>query len=147
MLYQETYLPEDILTKVDRASMACGLEVRAPFLDANLVEFIQAVPSKFKASGGATKRLLKRAAASRLPRSVIGRPKKGFGIPVGRWLRGPLEPLMADLLSRERLTRQGLFDPIEVDRRVREHIAGVCDHRKPLWTLLMFQLWYENWIV
>jgi asparagine synthase (glutamine-hydrolysing) len=146
MLYQETYLPEDILTKVDRASMACGLEVRAPFLDASLVDFMQALPSSFKAKRGQTKRLLKQAAASRLPRSVIARPKKGFGIPVGRWLRGPLQPLLSQLLDRERLKKQGLFNPDEVDTRVREHLAGFCDHRKPLWTLLMFQLWYENWI-
>jgi asparagine synthase (glutamine-hydrolysing) len=144
-LYQDTYLPEDILTKVDRASMACGLEVRAPFLDAELVDFTQVLPASFKFQRGQTKRLLKRAAASRLPASILRRPKKGFGIPVAAWLRGPLAPLMTHLLSRERLVKQGLFHPEEVARRIDEHQAGFRDHRKPLWTLLMFQLWCDHW--
>ncbi|WP_435007706.1 asparagine synthase (glutamine-hydrolyzing) [Tundrisphaera lichenicola] len=146
-LYQDTYLPDDILTKVDRASMACGLEVRAPFLDAGLVDEIQRLPASYKYGKGQTKRLLKRAAARRLPASILARPKKGFGIPVARWLRGPLAPLMDSMLAPDRLARQGLFRPEEVARRVGEHKAGVRDHRKPLWTLLMFQLWYDRWLV
>lgn len=145
-LYQDTYLPEDILTKVDRASMACGLEVRAPFLDARLVDAIAALPAAFKYGRRRTKRLLKQAAAGRLPASILRRPKKGFGIPVARWLRGPLAPLLNALLGRERLERQGLFRPDEVARRIGEHQAGVRDHRKPLWTLLMFQLWCDHWL-
>jgi len=145
-LYQDTYLPEDILTKVDRASMACGLEVRAPFLDANLVDFIQALPPAFKFGRNQTKRLLKRAAAGRVPASILTRPKKGFGIPVARWLRGPLAPLMNQLLGRERLDRQGLFHAGEVARRIDEHQSGRRDHRKPLWTLLIFQLWCDHWL-
>jgi asparagine synthase (glutamine-hydrolysing) len=145
-LYQDTYLPEDILTKVDRASMACGLEVRAPFLDADLVETMEALPASYKYGRGRTKRLLKRAAAGRLPASTLGRPKKGFGIPVARWLRGPLSGLLDDLLGPDRLARQGLFRPEEVARRIQEHRAGVRDHRKPLWTLLMFQLWHSHWL-
>lgn len=145
-LYQDTYLPEDILTKVDRASMACGLEVRAPLLDAELVDTVEPLPAHFKYGRGQTKRLLKRAASGRLPASILERPKKGFGIPVARWLRGPLSPLVDRLLNQERLQRQGLFRPEEVARRVGEHRAGVRDHRKPLWTLLMFQLWYDHWL-
>ncbi|AMV36007.1 asparagine synthase (glutamine-hydrolyzing) [Planctomyces sp. SH-PL62] len=145
-LYQETYLPEDILTKVDRASMACGLEVRAPFLDARLVDEVRSLPSSYKYGKGTTKRLLKRAAASRLPEAILKRPKKGFGIPVARWLRGPLAPLLHRLLAPDRLRAQGLFRPEEVARRVAEHQAGARDHRKPLWTLLMFQLWHEQWL-
>jgi asparagine synthase (glutamine-hydrolysing) len=145
-LYQDTYLPDDILTKVDRASMACGLEVRAPFLDVRLVQFIQALPPAFKLGCGQTKLLLKRAAAHRLPGSILTRPKKGFGIPVARWLRGPLAPLMNELLGPKRLKRQGLFRPEEVARRIHEHKDGVCDHRKPLWTLLMFQIWCDHWL-
>jgi asparagine synthase (glutamine-hydrolysing) len=144
-LYQDTYLPEDILTKVDRASMACGLEVRAPFLDTGLVDFMQALPSAYKLGRRQTKRILKRAAASRLPASILARPKKGFGIPVASWLRGPLTPMVDELLGRDRLERQGIFHPEEVARRIDEHRAGVRDHRKPLWTLLMFQLWYDRW--
>lgn len=145
-LYQDTYLPDDILSKVDRASMACSLEVRAPFLDADLVDSIDRLPSHYKYGRGVTKRLLKRAAADRLPASILGRPKKGFGIPVARWLRGPLAPLMHSLLSPARLSKQGLFQPDEVARRISEHEAGVRDHRKPLWTLLMFQLWHDRWL-
>ncbi len=145
-LYQETYLPDDILTKVDRASMACGLEVRAPFLDARLVDFVEPLPSAYKYGHGGTKRLLKRAASGRLPASVLGRPKKGFGIPVARWLRGPLGPWLDRLLGPDRLSQQGIFRPAEVARLVAEHRSGVRDHRKPLWTLLMFQLWHETWM-
>jgi asparagine synthase (glutamine-hydrolysing) len=144
-LYQDTYLPEDILTKVDRASMACSLEVRAPFLDALLVDSIAALPTGFKYGRRQAKRILKRAAADRLPPAILARRKKGFGIPVARWLRGPLAPLLERLLSRERLERQGLFHPGEVILRIREHQEGIRDHRKPLWTLLMFQLWYDHW--
>ncbi len=145
-LYQDTYLPEDILTKVDRASMACGLEVRAPFLDAELVDWVQTLPASFKYGRNQTKRLLKRAAARRLPASILERPKKGFGIPVARWLRGPLAPMVADLLGRDRLERQGIFRPEVVARLVSEHQAGIRNHRKPLWTLLMFQLWQDRWL-
>ena len=145
-LYQETYLPEDILTKVDRASMACGLEVRAPFLDAVLVDAVQKLPAHFKYGQKMTKRLLKCAVSGRLPRSILARPKKGFGIPVARWLRGPLAPMLGRLLDPGRLERQGIFNAADVTRRVREHEAGVRDHRKPLWTLLMFQLWYDQWL-
>lgn len=145
LIYQDTYLPEDILYKVDRASMACGLEVRAPFLDAALVDAVAMLPAHYKYGRGRTKRLLKRAAAGRLPAGVLDRPKKGFGIPVARWLRGPLTGLLDQLLGPERLARQGLFRPEEVARAIAEHRAGVRDHRKPLWTLLMFQLWHDHW--
>ena len=145
-LYQDTYLPDDILAKVDRASMACGLEVRAPFLDADLVDSIQRLPASYKYGKGQAKRLLKRAASRRLPASILDRPKKGFGIPVARWLRGPLAPLLHSLLAPDRLKAQGLFRAEEVSRRVAEHEAGVRDHRKPLWTLLMFQLWHDRWL-
>jgi asparagine synthase (glutamine-hydrolysing) len=145
-LYQETYLPEDILAKVDRASMACGLEVRAPFLDTDLVDLMQRLPAEFKYGQKQTKRLLKSAVSGRLPRSILRRPKKGFGIPVARWLRGPLAPTLERLLDPKRLDRQGLFHGDVVARRIGEHQAGVRDHRKPLWTLLMFQLWYDEWL-
>ena len=145
-LYQETYLPEDILTKVDRASMACGLEVRAPFLDADLVDSVLRLPAEFKYGRKQTKRLLKAAVSGRLPPSILNRPKKGFGIPVARWLRDELTPLVDRLLDPGRLDRQGLFNPQEVARRLHEHRAGVRDHRKPLWTLLMFQLWHDAWL-
>ncbi|MFO0957742.1 MAG: asparagine synthase C-terminal domain-containing protein [Isosphaeraceae bacterium] len=145
-LYQQTYLAEDILTKVDRASMAYGLEVRAPFLDSTLVDRVEALPAHYKFGGGRTKRLLKRAVAGRLPTSIIGRRKKGFGIPAARWLRGPLGPLLDRLLGGAALRTQGIFRTEAVARLIGEHRAGSRDHRKPLWTLLMFQLWYQRWL-
>jgi asparagine synthase (glutamine-hydrolysing) len=147
LLYQDTYLPEDILYKVDRASMACGLEVRAPMLDTELVDFVEALPSNFKYGKGQTKRILKQAARGRLPASILKRPKKGFGIPVARWLRGPLSGLLHEALGTDRLARQGLFRPQTVARLVAQHDSGERDHRKPLWTLLMFQLWHEQWMM
>jgi len=145
-LYQDTYLQEDILTKIDRASMAQGLEVRAPFLDAELVERVQRMPPSFKLYRGRTKRILRVAAADQLPRSTLAGPKKGFGIPVARWLKGPLRPLLDQLLNPRRLEEQGLFQPRVVARLITQHQQGERDHRKPLWTLLMFQLWYQRWI-
>ena len=144
--YQETYLPEDILFKVDRASMAASLEVRAPFLDADLVDWLATLPYQVKRQGGVGKHLLKQALRDRLPSRIMNRPKKGFGIPVAAWLRGPLKNWMTDLLGQDRLNRQGLFRPEPVSRLVDEHIRGVRDHRKPIWTLLSFQIWYDQWI-
>lgn len=143
-VYQENYLAEDILTKVDRASMARGLEVRAPFLDAQLVDLVLRMPPRYKYRAGATKRVLRRAVGDKLPAELLKRPKKGFGIPVARWLRGPLAPLMDRLFNADLLDRQGLFRPESIARLVGEHQAGVKDHRKPLWTLLVFQLWHER---
>ena len=146
LLYQDTYLPEDILLKVDRASMACGLEVRAPMLDGTLVDLAEALPPGFKLNGRQSKRILKRAVAARLPAEILKRPKKGFGIPIATWLRGPLGGLLDDLLGADRLGHQGLFRPAAVQKLVTEHRAGTHNHRKPLWTLLMFQLWHRTWI-
>ena len=115
--------------------MACGLEVRAPFLDTELVDTIEGLPAVYKYGRHKTKRLLKRAASGRLPSTILDRGKKGFGIPVARWLRGPLKPLLLSLLGRERLDSQGLFRSDEVARRIDEHLSGTRDHRKPLWTL------------
>ena len=144
--YVATYLRDDILVKVDRASMACSLEVRAPFLDVDLVEFLGQVPSRLKLRGLRTKHLLKLAMADVLPSGIVDRPKKGFGIPVAEWLRGALRELLLDELSPRRLYEQGIFAPAEVQRLIDEHLQGRRDHRKPLWTLLMFQLWHRRFI-
>ena len=145
-LYAKTYLQDDILVKVDRASMACSLEIRAPFLDVELVDFLGRVPSRLKLRGLRGKYLLKRAMADTLPPGIASRPKKGFGIPVAEWLKGPLREALLDELSPERLARQGLFEPREVERLVQEHLDGRADHRKPLWTLFMFQLWHRHYL-
>jgi asparagine synthase (glutamine-hydrolysing) len=142
----QLYLAEDILTKVDRASMAVSLEVRAPFLDPRVAEYAASLPRNYKLRGRKSKYILKRAVADLLPPFVARRGKKGFGIPVAEWLKGKLRPLSRDLLSPERIKRAGVFDPQYVTRLLDEHEAGTANHRKPLWTLLMFELWHESFI-
>jgi asparagine synthase (glutamine-hydrolysing) len=140
------YLAEDILTKVDRASMAVSLEVRAPFLDPRVAEFAASLPAHYKLRGGKTKYILKRAVAELVPPFVTRRSKKGFGVPVAEWLKGKLRPLARDLLSPERVRRAGVFKPEFVSRLQDEHERGVANHRKLLWTLLMFELWHESFV-
>jgi asparagine synthase (glutamine-hydrolysing) len=140
------YLAEDILTKVDRASMAVSLEVRAPFLDPRVAEFAASLPSNYKLRGGTTKYILKRAIDGLLPPFVARRGKKGFGVPVAEWLKEKLRPLARDLLSPERVRKAGVFNADYVTRLQDEHERGVANHRKLLWTLLMFELWHESFI-
>src|ERR1700730_14969239 len=142
----QLYLAEDILTKVDRARMAVSLEVRAPFLDPRVAEYAASLPSHYKLRGRKSKYILKRAVANLVPSFVTRRPKKGFGIPVAEWLKKKLRPMSRDLLSPERIRRAGMFDAEYVTRLLDEHEAGVANHRKPLWTLLMFELWHESFI-
>jgi asparagine synthase (glutamine-hydrolysing) len=142
----QLYLAEDILAKVDRASMAVSLEVRAPFLDPQVAEYAASLPRNFKLRGRKSKFILKRAVEDLLPPFVSRRGKKGFGIPVAEWLKKKLNPLARDLLSRERVKRAGLFNPDYVTRLLDEHEKGLANHRKPLWTLLMFELWHESFI-
>jgi asparagine synthase (glutamine-hydrolysing) len=140
--YCKHYLAGQNLVNTDRASMATGLELRAPFLDHTFVEFLGRIPSRLKLSGFRDlKRLLKRALGDRLPPEILRRGKQGFGVPFGRWFRGPMAELLRDVLARERLRRAGLFDPEVVGRMVDEHIAGLRDHDSALWTLLVFELW------
>jgi asparagine synthase (glutamine-hydrolysing) len=142
--YCRTYLADDILHKVDRASMAVSLEARSPFLDRALVEFIAALPAsqklRFPAEG---KWILKTAMQDRLPLPVIRRAKKGFGIPVAAWLKGPLDEMLNDLLSNARLEEAGYLDPVCVRRLIDEHQTGKRNHRKVLWTMLNFELWRD----
>jgi asparagine synthase (glutamine-hydrolysing) len=140
------YLAEDILTKVDRASMAVSLEVRAPFLDPRVAEFAAALPPHYKLRGGKTKYILKRAVADLVPPFVTRRSKKGFGVPVAEWLKGKLRPLARDLLSPDRVRRAGVFNADYVARLQDEHERGIANHRKLLWTLLMFELWHESFV-
>jgi asparagine synthase (glutamine-hydrolysing) len=143
--YARLYLTACVLVKVDRASMANSLEVRAPLLDTAVVEFANAIPGRLKLRGLTTKYILKRAVRPWLPPEIIDRPKKGFGIPVGEWLRGPLRDMARDLLAPQRIQHDGYFEAREVTRLLDEHLRGVADHRKPLWTLLAFQLWNERY--
>ncbi len=140
------YLAEDILTKVDRASMAVSLEVRAPFLDAGVAEYAASLPSNYKLRGKLSKFILKKAVEDILPKSIIKRPKKGFGIPIAEWLKGSLNPLLRDMLSPERIKRQQIFDPAFVQELIEQHENGKANNYKQLWTLLVFQIWYENFV-
>jgi asparagine synthase (glutamine-hydrolysing) len=143
--YARLYLTADVLVKVDRASMARGLEVRAPLLDTKVVEFACALPGEYKLKGLTTKYLLKEAARRWLPEEIVDRPKKGFGVPIAQWLRGPLRGLAHDLLEPTKLRREGLLNVAEVTRLLKEHDEGRADHRKPLWTLLALELWMERY--
>jgi asparagine synthase (glutamine-hydrolysing) len=142
--YLTRYLADDILVKADRASMAASLELRAPFLDTQVVEFAARLPARLKVSLTRTKLLLKRALRGIVPEEILRRPKKGFGIPVAAWIRGPLRPLFEDALSEKSLREGGVFDPQAVRALLQAHLDGRRDLRKPLWTLLMFQLWQKN---
>ena len=140
------YMAEDILTKVDRASMAVSLEVRAPFLDPRVAEFAARLPLEYKLKGNKGKYILKKAVAPLLPREILQRPKKGFGIPIAEWLKNRLNPLMRDLLDEKRLKDQGIFDAKFVQKLIGEHETGAASHHKQLWTLLVFQLWFNNFL-
>jgi asparagine synthase (glutamine-hydrolysing) len=148
MLYLDfrTYLEDDLLAKVDRASMACSLELRTPFLDQRLVEFAAGLPASLKLRHFRLKDILKRAVEPWLPREVVQRQKRGFSVPIADWMRQELRPLVEEKLSSEKLGRQGWFNAAFVRRLVEEHMAGRADHRKPLWTLLCFELWRERWM-
>jgi asparagine synthase (glutamine-hydrolysing) len=135
------YLAEDNLVQADRASMSTALEVRAPFLDRRLAEYALSLPAASRRGVWRTKPLLRRAARALLPGTIVRRPKHGFGVPVGAWLRGDLRELATDLLDSGRLQRQGIFDPTCVALLLRRHLDGVASHAKELWTLFMFQLW------
>jgi asparagine synthase (glutamine-hydrolysing) len=141
------YLAEDILTKVDRAAMAVSLETRAPFLDPRIGQFAASIPVEYKLKGKSGKVILKEAMKDLLPHEILHRPKKGFGIPIAEWLKGRLNPLMHDMLSPERLNKQGLFNVDYVHKLIREHEAGAASHHKELWTLLVFQLWCDNFLI
>lgn len=140
------YMAEDILTKVDRASMAVSLETRAPFLDPRIGQFAASVPFDYKLRGSKGKYILKKSLEGLLPNEILRRKKKGFGIPIADWLNGRLNPLMHDLLAEERLKTQGIFEPAYVATLIGEHEQGVASHHKQLWTLLVFQLWYDNFL-
>ncbi len=143
-VYSKLYMGDDILVKVDRASMAHSLEVRSPLLDPGVVSLATALPTRFKMQGMEMKRVLKHMLKSRLPPGIVERPKKGFGVPIAEWLKGPLRPLMEDLLGSDRIRREGIFRPEAVQALVRDHLQGRADHRKPLWSLIVFQLWREH---
>lgn len=144
-LSMKLYLQDNNLVTVDRASMANGLEVRCPFLDREFVEFVCRLPMDYKLNGLKTKYLLKKAAEGFLPKKIVYRQKKGFGIPVSKWLTGDLKEFMSDYLSEERIKRQGIFNSPYIKRLIEEQLSKKKDNRELLWTLLVFQVWYERY--
>ncbi len=140
-----TYLTDDILTKVDRMSMAHSLEVRSPFLDKDLIEFMATVPRRDKFTFFGRKRLLKEVAKSYLPSDILNRPKKGFSIPLGEWLRGPLRPLLEELLLSNAARKRDLFNRDVLRRMIDDHLLMRRDYSQQLWAMLMLESWFlEN---
>ena len=146
LLYTDfcSYLPDDLLTKIDRAAMLASLEVRAPFLDHTLVEFVAGIPSRLKLRGLTTKVILRRTVRDRLPHAVLARRKRGFNIPFSRWVLDGLGDSLRRRFDRERVRSRGLFAFEGIERLIEEHMSRQADHHKPLYTLLALDLWCDR---
>jgi asparagine synthase (glutamine-hydrolysing) len=142
----ETYLPDDVLTKVDRMSMAHSIEARVPLLDNEVVELAASLPAHMKIRGLVRKHALKAVARTLLPPAILERPKQGFGVPLGVWFRGHLRELFGDVLRSASTRQRAYFDRSFVDRMVDEHLAGRRDHTMRLWQLVMFELWHRQYL-
>ena len=140
------YLADDLLVKIDRAGMACSLELRTPYLDQRLVEFMTGLPCHLKLRGFKTKYLFKKVLRGRLPSNILDRQKRGFSVPTAEWIRSELRPLVEKMFSKDKLKREGILDPDTVHRLLEEHWSRRADHRRGLWALLMFQLWHDRWV-
>ncbi|GAB4337655.1 MAG: asparagine synthase (glutamine-hydrolyzing) [Calditrichia bacterium] len=143
-LDQMTYLPDDILVKVDRAAMGVSLESRAPFLDPDVVEFAWRLPNAFKIKDGQGKWILKRLLSRYLPKELIDRPKMGFSLPIDEWLRTDLKNWMLELLDKQKLMEQGILDADYINLKIEQHLSGRYNWALRLWNVLMFQLWLEE---
>jgi len=148
MMYMDliTYLPDDILAKLDRASMAVSLEAREPLLDYRLVEYAWRLPLAFKIHRGQGKRILRSILARHVPPRLFERRKMGFGLPLGQWLRGPLRPWVDELLDAPKLRQQGIFNPLPISHAWLQHRTGKRNRATELWGILMFQAWHDKWM-
>ncbi len=142
----KTYLPGDILTKVDRASMAVSLEARVPLLDHKLIEFVTRIPAGVKMVGLETKHLFRQAVADLVPREILNRPKQGFGVPIQQWINRQLRDRIRDTLSDSRTLQRGYVARGHVELLLKEHECGRRDHSMALWSLLMLELWHRNFV-
>jgi len=143
---QMTYLPNDLLVKVDIATMAVSLEARSPFLDHHVIEFAASLPQNLKLRGLTSKYLLKKVLRKLLPSENLNRRKMGFGVPVGHWFRGEMQPFLREVLLSEKALGRGLFKPDAVKQLIELHTRGERDHSQQLWTLLMLELWFNRFI-
>jgi asparagine synthase (glutamine-hydrolysing) len=142
----KSWLPDDLLVKADKMTMACSLELRVPFLDHRLVEFGARLPSRLKVRGFTTKHILKKALEPYLPREILHRPKMGFPTPLARMFKGELKEYVADVLGSERCLSRGYFRPEEVRRLTAEHLSGARDHHRVLWQLLVLEEWHRRFV-
>ncbi|MEJ7861505.1 MAG: asparagine synthase (glutamine-hydrolyzing) [Pyrinomonadaceae bacterium] len=143
---QQTYLPNDLLVKVDIASMANSLEARSPFLDHKVIEFAASLPENIKLRGTETKYLLKKVASKIVPPKVLYRKKMGFGVPLTHWFRGEMKDFLRENLLSEKFSKRGIFKPEAIKKLVEEHINAERDHTFQIWTLLMLELWFQRFI-
>jgi asparagine synthase (glutamine-hydrolysing) len=143
---QMTYLPNDLLVKVDIASMANSLEARSPFLDHNVIEFAASLPENLKMRRFETKSLLKKVAARLVPREVVYRRKMGFGVPIGKWFRGEMKDFVRDALLSPQALKRGILKPEKIEMYVNEHLRSERDHSYQIWTLLMLELWFQRFV-
>lgn len=142
--YQKYYLTDDILVKIDRAGMMASLEARTPFLDVEVAEFANSLPARYKLKGFTRKYILKKAFENKLPPEILYRKKKGFGIPLTKWIKEDLKKEIQEVFEPGLIKKQGLFNPVSVNEIFQRHLNGKADNRKMIWSLFMFQKWYQN---